>query len=324
MLVVVLCVLAGMGRSRIVGSGGCLYAPTNGDGKHRFTSLLTRQAHEHAAPHGFCLECSTAIEPWEGQAGARTYLFAAREVGDALARVARGESYRSAAQAARVHGGRVKPGMRRRRTTPAPGAQRKKRRSRLAAGDGHIVANWIDAFTPVLANEALPTEWPKVLIIDSKAFTRGGKNKRRFNVLGAVGIEDAEPGRWAPTPKVWKLAPSAKKDTDAWVRFLRSMSGTPEVIVSDADGAIKRAIAIVWPGTGGQPVPEHRLSEHHAKKALEDKLPNGVKVPTHPIWRAFGLAPTSPANWDRFVNACKDEALHGRYKLVLIMNWLRD
>ena len=85
----------------------------------------------------------------------------------------------------------------------------------LAAGDGQNVANWIEVFTPVRANQAWPTEWPKVLIIDSRAFTRGGKNERRFNVLGAVGIEDAEPWRWAPTKKVWKVAPSAKKDTDA-------------------------------------------------------------------------------------------------------------
>jgi hypothetical protein len=48
--------------------------------------------HSHPAPNGFCLECSTAIEPWEGQAGVRTYLFAAREIGDALARVAQGSS----------------------------------------------------------------------------------------------------------------------------------------------------------------------------------------------------------------------------------------
>ncbi len=71
-------------------------------------------------------------------------------------------------------------------------------------------------------------------------------------------------------------------------------------------------------------MPEHWLSERHLKEGLEDQLPNGVKVPTHPIWRAFGLAPISPANWDRFVNACTDEALRGRYELVLTMNWLRD
>jgi hypothetical protein len=69
----------------------------NGDPPHRFTPVLTRQGH----PHGFCLECSTALEAWEGQAGAREYQLAAREVGHALARVAAGDSYRHAARSAR-------------------------------------------------------------------------------------------------------------------------------------------------------------------------------------------------------------------------------
>ena len=48
--------------------------------------MLPRQA---TATH-HCIECSTKLEPWEGQAGAREYLFAAREVGHALAVVAAG------------------------------------------------------------------------------------------------------------------------------------------------------------------------------------------------------------------------------------------
>src|SRR5947209_18193011 len=77
--------------------------PANGDPKHRFTPLLTRQGD----PHAYCVECSTALEPWEGQAGAREYRFAAREVGEALVAVARGSSYQAAAEAARRHAGRL-------------------------------------------------------------------------------------------------------------------------------------------------------------------------------------------------------------------------
>lgn len=52
-----------------------------------------------------------------------------------------------AAQAARLHGGRVKPGTRRRRAPPPPGAPRKKRRSRLAAADGRSgsASTWLTA-----------------------------------------------------------------------------------------------------------------------------------------------------------------------------------
>lgn len=54
---------------------------------HRFTPVLTHQGE----PHRFC-ECSTALEPWEGQAGARDYRFGTHEVGEALVAVARGAS----------------------------------------------------------------------------------------------------------------------------------------------------------------------------------------------------------------------------------------
>src|SRR5688500_16829735 len=81
--------------------------PRNGDRRHRFTPTLTRQRHPRATPHGFWLECSTRVEVWEGQAGARRYRFAAREVGEALTLVARGATYRDAAFAARRQGGRL-------------------------------------------------------------------------------------------------------------------------------------------------------------------------------------------------------------------------
>jgi uncharacterized protein (DUF2342 family) len=70
------------------------------------------------------------LEPWEGQAGAREYRFAAREVGEALVSVAKGTTYRAAAEVARRKAGRV----------PPPSA----RRRRSAANEGQLVANWVD------------------------------------------------------------------------------------------------------------------------------------------------------------------------------------
>jgi hypothetical protein len=80
-------------------------------------------------PHGYCVECSTGLEPWEGQTGAREYRFAAREVGEALASVAKGTSYRAAAEIARQRAGRVPP--------PRPGKRR------AQSNEGQLVANWI-------------------------------------------------------------------------------------------------------------------------------------------------------------------------------------
>src|SRR5205085_10833500 len=86
--------------------------PANGDPRHRFTPVLTRQGD----PRAYCVECSTALEPWEGQAGAREYRFAAREVGATLVWVAQGASYRVAAEIARQKAGRIAGGGRSRRS----------------------------------------------------------------------------------------------------------------------------------------------------------------------------------------------------------------
>jgi hypothetical protein len=131
-----------------------LCRPTNGDFKHRFTPVLTRQGE----PGAYCVECSTGLEPWEGQAGARDYRFCAREAGEALAAVAAGASYRSAAEAARKRAHREPPRGRRRK----PGA-----RVRDRLRDGQIVASWIDVFTGVLCAEELPRSWPRTLLVDS-------------------------------------------------------------------------------------------------------------------------------------------------------------
>jgi hypothetical protein len=107
--------------------------PLNGDAPHRFAEVLPRQA---AATH-HCIECSTKLEPWEGQAGAREYWFSARKVGLALAMVAGGETYRRAGRAAREMA---------RRTNPRMGGSRK--RSRDPSLDGQLVADWVDGGLP--------------------------------------------------------------------------------------------------------------------------------------------------------------------------------
>jgi hypothetical protein len=262
--------------------------PSNGDEPHRFTPTLTRQSHKRAAPDGFCLECSTALEVWEGQAGARTYLFAAREVGDALARVAQGSSYRAAAAAARVEADRVKSAKPRAKSRPTPAVapvsalvvtRPRRRRTRVAQLDGQLVANWVDVFAPLVCDGLLPVRWPDVLIVDSRAFVRGsGRSAKRFNVLAAAGIEELPTGRARPWPTAWRLEPFPKKDFPAWQAFLRSLEGTPKVIVSDADPTIVKAIDAVFPRPG-DPVPEHRLSEFHIRAGTGRVPADGARRP---------------------------------------------
>jgi hypothetical protein len=210
---------------------------------HRFTPTLTRQQHAKAAPHGFCHECSTQVEAWEGQAGARRYRFAAREVGEALALVARGATYRDAAFAARRQGDRL-PAVR-----MTGGAQR-----RDAARDGQLVANWVDVFTEPLSAGLLPERWPEVLVIDSAELQvkSGPRRGQGFHVIGAVGREPAHRGPLQPL-RVWRLEASPVKDAAAFERFCGALDGRPRVVINDMDNATRLGVANAFADQDGPP-----------------------------------------------------------------------
>lgn len=283
-----------------------LCRPANGDLRHRFTPVLTRQGE----PHVFCVECSTGLEPWEGQAGAREYRFAAREVGEALAAVAAGASYRAAAEAARRRADRVPPGA----------SDERSARRRDPARDGQLVANWVDVFSDLVCADELPSRWPQTLLIDSKNFRiRSGEHAGRgFHVMAAMGSEAAAPGKWAPAPRLWRLQPFARKDQAAWEAFFGALEGAPRVIVSDADHALACAIESVF----GDSAPEHRLCEWHLGRKLREHLPAEIiDDRDHPITRALGGAFHTPGGWSALLEAIADEH-SARQSLTLALRWL--
>ena len=276
--------------------------PINGDAKHRFTPLLTRQGD----PHAYCVECSTALEPWEGQAGAREYRFAAREVGEVLVLVAKGTSYRVAAEIARQKAGRVPPGRRSRRSP---------------ANEGQLVANWVDVCSEFICGGQLPERWPHTIAVDSQNFrvNSGPHAGRGFHVLAAVGRDRAEPGKWAPVPRVWRLEPFAHKDVAAWAAFFGALQGAPKVIVSDADNALTLTIRNLF----GDAV-EHRQCEWHLGRKLRQHLPDEILAQrTHPITVALLDAFHSLERWDRLEHAIRAEHTSGEHRpLGLALKWL--
>lgn len=276
--------------------------PANGDPKHRFTPVLTRQGD----PHAYCVECSTALEPWEGQAGAREYRFAAREVGEALVLVAKGTSYRVAAEIARQKAGRVPPGRRSRRSP---------------ANEGQLVANWVDVCSEFVCADQLPERWPHTIAVDSQNFrVNSGPNAGRgFHVFAAVGRDQAEPGKWAPVPRVWRLEPFARKDVPSWRAFFGALEGAPRVIVSDADNALALAIHSLYGDTI-----EHRQCEWHLGRKLRQHLPDELLSDrSHPITRALLEPFRSLEAWDRLEHAIRAEHTDGEYRpLGLAIKWL--
>jgi hypothetical protein len=248
------------------------------------------------------------LEPWEGQAGAREYRFAAREVGEALVSVAAGTSYRAAAEGARQRAGRVPPV--------------RSRRRRSAANEGQLVANWIDVCSEFVCAGQLPGRWPETVLIDSQNFrVKSGPNAGRgFHVLAAVGRDVGKPGSWGPAPRVWRLEPFAHKDQAAWEAFLGALAGVPRVIVSDADNALALAIKTVF----ADATLEHRLCEWHLGRKLRFHLPDELLAdPRHPITRALLDAFRSPQAWSELEYAIRDEQVSGPHgPLTLAIKWL--
>ncbi len=257
-----------------------LCRPLNGAVAHRFCELLPRQAtSEH-----FCVECSTQLERWEGQAGAREYWFSAREVGHALALVAAGESYRQAAWAARRAGGRTHEAL--------TGGRGRRRDPNL---DGQLVANWVDSLAAIVTAGELAERWPQRLALDSREFRidRGPRAGQSFHVFCAVGHD--EPGR----PQVWRLAAFPRRTEADWKQFLSLCGGTPRLVVGDFDKALRKALAGAFP-RAGERAPELRLCELHLRRSLEKALAPLEGQPNHPVTRAFAHALFDHPNWARF------------------------
>jgi hypothetical protein len=293
-----------------------LCRPATGDPPHSFTPTLTRQQHARAAPHGFCLECSTQIEPWEGQAGARRYQFAAREVGEALALVARGATYREAAFAARRDGGRL----------PAVRLTGRAER-RDAARDGQLVANWVDVFTEPLCTGLLPEEWPEVVVIDSAELRVkcGQRRGQGFHVIGAV-LEPPDQQRLEPPPLARRVSPdSPTKDAAAFERFCDALRGVPRVVITDMDNATRLGVAHAFADQTGA-LPEMRIGEWHLGRSLRRRIPDGLFAdPANPVMQRLGPAFYTPARWQAFIDAVEQEhraRTHG--PLSGLLRWIDD
>lgn len=253
--------------------------PPDGDRPHRFCEVLRRQA---ASEH-YCVECSTRLERWEGQAGAREYWFSAREVGQALALVAAGESYRQAAFAARRAAGRIHERL--------TGGRRRRRDPNL---DGQLVANWVDLLAPIVTAGELPGRWPERLALDSREFRidRGPRAGESFHVFAAVGHD--EPGR----PRVWRLAAFPRRTEADWRQFLSLCEGTPRLVVTDFDRALRKALASAFPRPGER-APELRLCELHLRRSIENALAPVTDEPGHPVAAAFRHALFHPGRRSR-------------------------
>jgi hypothetical protein len=89
------------------------------------------------------------------------------------------------------------------------------------------------------------------------------------------------------------------KSTAYWEDFFLSLQGTPGIVVSDMDLAIRRAAASVFPRKG-DPTPDVRMCEYHLKQRIENALAPIRSQPGHSLWTALEDAFFSPTDWADF------------------------
>lgn len=266
-----------------------LCKPANGDKQHRFSEPLPRQEREGS----HCSECSSALDPWEGQAGARNYAFHARDIAHALMLVALGVSYRQAAKSTRTAARRGSSGVTWGQRVP---------RMRQRVVDGQLVANWVDVFGPVATWSHGRTYWPERMAVDSVEFQVGGVRPRSFHVMVAVGYEQPH----FREPKVWLMRPFTENSQEAWEEFFGLLPGTPRRIVADMDRGILAAVASSFPRRN-EPAPTYHWSDLHVSRRLHNAVAPLHNQPNHVVMKRLDDALRSTSDWDRLVHAIHHE-----------------
>lgn len=268
--------------------------PADGSPRHRFTEVLPRLS---GCGEATCPECATTLEAWEGQPAPRLYGFSVRTVATALARIATGASFRSTAALIRTEA---------RRLRPVP-EQVRGRKFYDPNRHAQLVSDWVAVFAPVIWQAHAPTTWPGRLLLDEFGFRAGAspanlRGTPLFSVLGAVGYPAA-----GARPRVWRLEAVSTANSWAWQEFLGTLSGRPEVVVTDGGPALAKAVPAVWPQ-----VPVRRC-EWHLMRALTSTLPEPVRTdPGHPVTRAAAWALRSPVHWRELEEALEPLAATGQ------------
>ena len=271
-------------------------------GRHRFTEVLPRIV-DVTVSGRVCEECTTRLEPWEGQPAPRLYGFTAKQVAKALVLVAGGASYRATAALIRRDAGRE-----------LGTAARTDRAGRpLAAPNQHgqLVSDWVEVFGPVIWASYAPTSWPAAVLLDEDEFRfcRPGaaRGVLAFMTLAAVGYTRHG------LPFVTAIEAVPRCTVPAWQAFLSRLDGTPELIVTDG-GLARRAAERVWPLPGHTQAPELRRCEWHLARNITESLPRDVQHDrADPIHHLITGAQLSPSGWQALRDEIDSRALAGGY-----------
>ena len=213
--------------------------PADGSPSHTFTEPLPRML-----AHGReCVECERSVAKHEGLQAPRSYRFPAREVARTLVALGQGQTYRQAAERARLR---------------LPGGGRSRH--------GQLTADWVEVFAPVVFAAHAPDRWPErgSLVVDHFYFRlrRSDTPQRSYyawHVMCALAYLDGHRALWR-TEAFTNATPAS------WREFFAALPGRPARIVCDAHSGMLNVIEERWPQT------EIYLCEWHLRHALERLL----------------------------------------------------
>jgi hypothetical protein len=268
----------GRQRYRCTGPGGTF---------HRFTPPLPREL----AAGGVCTSCDTEVAAHAGPVVSRAYRHRLHLVAEALVAVGRGVSYARASQRARVAAGR----------DPLAGD-----------GAGQLVAEWVDAWGPVILDKLTLPQSVETLVLDSTDFwwtnKRTGIRRREFAVLVAYGYR---PGGGRHLLGVRACATARASDYLDLLNELR-LPMPPRTVVADDDLAIAAAVRQAWPDARDAPV--FFACEHHLRvRALAALKEDKAHAPAGRWGRRLDTAFRRPEGWAEFRDACAPLAAAARW-----------
>jgi hypothetical protein len=269
---------------------------------HSFSlPVAIRQPTErHPDSGAACPTCEHAYARHEGVKTGRGFVFGHAEIARLFLRVGEGMSLRAASQELResVLRGR---GPRRVGQSGTSGSNWPSRQANLAV-------NYLDAFAPAVIAALHPTQWPRIVVLDTTTlFTRGyrtspgrsadgDEDDERMGNLKAGTILVALDGTvHGPRPCLMRIA--GAKDTESWKAFFATLAGAPDIVVADLDAAIARAVRETWPDA----IVHH--SRHHLaallrERAIADGVPERVRADEPvPLERPLPWTGTRSKDW---------------------------
>jgi hypothetical protein len=190
-----------------------------------------------------CVECERSVASHEGLQAPRSYRFPAREIARTLVALGQGQTYRQAAERARLR---------------LPGGERSRH--------GQLAADWVEVFAPVVFAPHSPDRWPQrgTLVVDHFYFRLrrsdiATRSYYAWHVLCALAYVDGH-------RVLWRAQAFTNATPASWREFFAALPGAPPRIVCDAHSGMLKVIEECWPQT------EVYLCEWHLRHALERLL----------------------------------------------------